>query len=130
MSPCLTSSHGFPLLTHQTQSPLRVQATVMIFSKFLSSSDSKVSSAHVFPLLTHQTQSPLRVDISVMIFSKFPSSSDSKFSSASVMVGSNCLRPLGLGFHIFLSYVFTRLTSSHTSDSKSSQGRSLHHDLL
>ena len=148
-SPCLTASHGFPLLTLQTQSPLRVQATVMIFSKFLSSSDSKVPSAHVFPLLTHQTQSPLRVDISVMIFSKFPSSSDSKFSSthvfpllthqtqspvrveASIMI----LLTFRLRFLISRSWSGTLISFLLVSSVgnglvlKSSQGQSLHHDL-
>ena len=56
------------------QSPVRVEASVMIFSKFPSSSDSKFSSTHVFPLLTHQTQSPVMVEASIIIFANFPSS--------------------------------------------------------
>ena len=78
-----SSAHVFPLLTHQTQwvedsvktqSPVRAEASVMIFSKFPSSSDSKFSSAHVFPRLTHQTHSPVRVEASFMIFTNLPSS--------------------------------------------------------
>ena len=150
MSPCLTSSHGFPLLTHQTQSPLRVskppswyslsfhllrtqsshQLMSFLFShirlKVLSGSKPRSWSSLSFHLLRTQSSHLLmsflfsHIRLKVLSGSKPPSWSLLTFRLRFLISRSRSGTPIS-----FL------LVSSVGKGSvlKSSQGQSLHHDL-